>query len=154
MLVPWALFALSAGRHHQNRTLQAVAGTELAEEPAGDIGSQVPPTPPQDTTPAVPPTEQIAWRDARPLNNQAKQAELSTTAPALTRYEQGRDMDQSSRELVGGRPSNWVREVPTSTCEPCEAFIKGTQWTAEAAPAVQVVSGIQRGIGASGSPIP
>ena len=51
-----------------------------------------------------------------------------TTAPALTRYQQGRGMDPSSRELVGERPANWVKAVPTSTCEHSGAVIKGTQW--------------------------
>ena len=51
-----------------------------------------------------------------------------TTAPALTRYQQGRDIDPTRRELLGERPTNWVREIPTSTCEHSGAVIKGTQW--------------------------
>ena len=52
-----------------------------------------------------------------------------TTAPALTRYEQGRDIDPTQRKLVGKRPTNWVREIPTSPCEHCGAFIEGNRWT-------------------------
>jgi hypothetical protein len=51
-----------------------------------------------------------------------------TTAPALTRFQQGRGIDPSRRELVGERPANWVKGVPTSTCEHCGAVIKGNQW--------------------------
>ena len=49
------------------------------------------------------------------------------TAPALSRYQQGRDIDPSRRELVGQRPANWVKEVPTSTCEHCGMLVKGNQ---------------------------
>jgi len=52
-----------------------------------------------------------------------------TTAPALTRYQHGRGIDPARRELVGERPANWVKEVPTSTCEHCGAVIRGNQWT-------------------------
>jgi hypothetical protein len=52
-----------------------------------------------------------------------------TTAPALTRYQQGRGIDPARRELVGERPANWVRAVPTSTCEHCGKVIRGNQWT-------------------------
>ena len=52
-----------------------------------------------------------------------------TTAPALGRYQRARGIDPARRELVGERPSNWVREVPTSTCEHCGAVIRGNQWT-------------------------
>jgi NMD protein affecting ribosome stability and mRNA decay len=31
--------------------------------------------------------------------------------------------------MVGERPSNWVKEVPTSTCEHCGMVVKGNQWT-------------------------
>jgi hypothetical protein len=40
-----------------------------------------------------------------------------TTAPALTRYEQGRGIDPSERELVGERPSNWSSEAPHSVVD-------------------------------------
>jgi len=52
-----------------------------------------------------------------------------TTAPALTRYQQGRVIDPSRRKQVGERPANWVREDPTTTCEHCGAVIRGNQWT-------------------------
>ena len=48
---------------------------------------------------------------------------------ALSRYQQGRGIDPTHRELVGERPANWVREVPTSTCEHCGAVIRGNKWT-------------------------
>ena len=51
-----------------------------------------------------------------------------TTAPALTRYQQGRDIDPSRRELVGERPANWIKEVPTTICEHCGMEVKGNQW--------------------------
>lgn len=51
-----------------------------------------------------------------------------TTAPALGRYQRGRGIDPSRRELVGQRPSDWVKGVPTTTCEHCGLEIKGTQW--------------------------
>ena len=51
-----------------------------------------------------------------------------TTAPALTRYQRGRGIDPSRRELVGERPSNWIREVPTTVCEHCGMVVKGNQW--------------------------
>lgn len=51
-----------------------------------------------------------------------------TTAPALTRYQQGRGIDPSRRELVGERPSNWVKAVPTTVCEHCGLVVKGKQW--------------------------
>jgi len=51
-----------------------------------------------------------------------------TTAPALTRYQQGRGIDPSQRGLVGERPSNWVKEVPSTTCEHCGMLVKGNQW--------------------------
>jgi hypothetical protein len=38
-----------------------------------------------------------------------------TTAPALTRYEQGRGIDPSERELVSERPSNWSSEAPPAS---------------------------------------
>ncbi len=47
---------------------------------------------------------------------------------ALSRYQQGRGIDPTLREFVGERPANWVREVPTSTCEHYGAIIKGNQW--------------------------
>lgn len=52
-----------------------------------------------------------------------------TTAPALGRYQSGRGIDPSRRELVGERPDNWVKEVPTTVCEHCGMVVKGTQWT-------------------------
>ena len=51
-----------------------------------------------------------------------------TTAPALTRYQQGRGIDPSRRELVGERPSNWIRKMPSTTCEHCGMVVKGNQW--------------------------
>ncbi len=51
-----------------------------------------------------------------------------TTAPALTRYQQGRGIDSSRRELVGERPSNWIRKMPSTTCEHCGFEVKETQW--------------------------
>jgi hypothetical protein len=51
-----------------------------------------------------------------------------TTAPALTRYQRGRGIDSSKRELVGERPENWIRKVPTTTCEHCGMVIRGNQW--------------------------
>jgi len=51
-----------------------------------------------------------------------------TTAPALTRYQQGRGIDPSQRELVGQRPANWIKEMPSTTCEHCGLVVKGNQW--------------------------
>jgi hypothetical protein len=51
-----------------------------------------------------------------------------TTAPALTRYQQGRGIDPSRRELVGERPANWIPEAPQTVCEHCGAVIRGKQW--------------------------
>ena len=51
-----------------------------------------------------------------------------TTAPALCRYQSGRGIDPSRRELVGERPAKWVKEVPTTTCEHCGMVVRGTQW--------------------------
>ncbi len=51
-----------------------------------------------------------------------------TTAPALTRYQKARDIDPKQRELVGERPANWVKEVPSTTCEHCGMEVKGNQW--------------------------
>jgi hypothetical protein len=51
-----------------------------------------------------------------------------TTAPALTRYQQGRGIDPTQRELVGERPANWIRQAPSTTCEHCGMEVKGTQW--------------------------
>jgi hypothetical protein len=52
-----------------------------------------------------------------------------TTAPALTRYQRGRGVDPSRRELMGERPANWVKGVPTTVCEHCGMIVKGNQWT-------------------------
>lgn len=52
-----------------------------------------------------------------------------TTAPALTRYQQGRGIDPSRRELVGERPEQWCRSRPVTICEHCGQAIKGNQWT-------------------------
>jgi len=52
-----------------------------------------------------------------------------TTAPAMTRYQQGRGIDPSRRELVGERPANWIRQAPTKSCEHCGMVVKGNQWT-------------------------
>ena len=51
-----------------------------------------------------------------------------TTAPALTRYQKARGIDHAQRELVGERPANWVKEVPSTICEHCGMEIKGNQW--------------------------
>jgi hypothetical protein len=51
-----------------------------------------------------------------------------TTAPALTRSQKARDIDPERRELVGERPANWVKEVPSTTCEHCGMDVKGNQW--------------------------
>jgi hypothetical protein len=51
-----------------------------------------------------------------------------TTAPALCRYQSGRGIDPSRRELVGERPATWIKEVPTTTCEHCGMVVKGNQW--------------------------
>jgi hypothetical protein len=51
-----------------------------------------------------------------------------TTAPALTRYQQGRGIDPSRRELVGERPGNWIRQAPTTVCEHCGMVVRGNQW--------------------------
>jgi hypothetical protein len=48
-----------------------------------------------------------------------------TTAPALTRYQQGRGINPERRELVGERPVNWIRQAPSTTCEHCGMAIKG-----------------------------
>ena len=50
-----------------------------------------------------------------------------TTAPALGRYQRGRGIDPSRRELVGERPANWVRSAPTTPCEHCGMVVKGNQ---------------------------
>jgi hypothetical protein len=47
-----------------------------------------------------------------------------TTVLALTRYQLGRSIDPSQRELVGEQPANWIREAPTAVCE----VVKGNQW--------------------------
>jgi hypothetical protein len=52
-----------------------------------------------------------------------------TTAPALTRYQQGRGIDPRRRELVGERPAQWCRSRPLTICEHCGLAIKGNQWT-------------------------
>ena len=51
-----------------------------------------------------------------------------TTAPALGRYQRGRGIDPSYRELVGERPANWVKEMPTTVCGHCGMILKGNQW--------------------------
>ena len=51
-----------------------------------------------------------------------------TTAPALTRYQQGRGINPSRRELVGERPANWIRQVPSTVCDRCGLAVKGNQW--------------------------
>ena len=51
-----------------------------------------------------------------------------TTAPALIRYQKARGIDPARRELVGERPANWVKEVPSTTCEHCGMEVKGNQW--------------------------
>ena len=50
------------------------------------------------------------------------------TAPALTRYQQGRGIDPSRRELVGERPSNWSTSRPVTICDRCGLAITGNQW--------------------------
>ena len=51
-----------------------------------------------------------------------------TTAPALTRYQKARGIDPSRRELVGQRPTDWIKEITTTTCEHCGMVVKGKQW--------------------------
>jgi uncharacterized Zn finger protein len=51
-----------------------------------------------------------------------------TTAPALTRYQQGRGIDPKRRELVGERPQKWSRTRPVTICEHCGMVVKGNQW--------------------------
>lgn len=51
-----------------------------------------------------------------------------TTAPALTRYQQGRGIDPSKRESFGERPDDWIRGVPSTICEHCGSIVKGNQW--------------------------
>ena len=51
-----------------------------------------------------------------------------TTAPALTRYQQGRSINPDRRELVGERPASWIKEVHTTTCEHCGLEVRGNQW--------------------------
>jgi hypothetical protein len=51
------------------------------------------------------------------------------TAPALTRYQQGRGIDPNQRELVSERPENSIRQAPTTVCQHCGMAIKGNQWT-------------------------
>ena len=51
-----------------------------------------------------------------------------TTAPALTRYQKGRGIDPTQRELVGDRPMDWIKAVPTTTCEHCGMVVRGNQW--------------------------
>ena len=50
-----------------------------------------------------------------------------TTAPALTRYQQGRGINPKRRELVVERPANWIPQTPSTTCERCGMAIKGNQ---------------------------
>lgn len=51
-----------------------------------------------------------------------------TTAPALTRYQQGRGIDPSRRELVGERPAQWRKARPVTICDRCGLAVKGNQW--------------------------
>lgn len=51
-----------------------------------------------------------------------------TTAPALTRYQQGRGINPMRRELVGERPANWIPQAPSTTCEHCGVVVRGNQW--------------------------
>ena len=51
-----------------------------------------------------------------------------TTAPALTRYQQGRGIDPQRRELVGERPADWFHGIPTTLCQHCGLEVKGNQW--------------------------
>ena len=51
-----------------------------------------------------------------------------TSAPALIRYQKARGIDPSRRELVGERPSTWIKAVPTTTCDQCGMEVKGNQW--------------------------
>jgi hypothetical protein len=50
------------------------------------------------------------------------------TAPALGRYQRGRGIDPSQRELVGERPAGWIKGVPTTICDHCGMVVKGNQW--------------------------
>jgi hypothetical protein len=51
-----------------------------------------------------------------------------TTAPALTRYQQGRGIDPGRREFAGNRPENWSRNRPVTVCARCGVVVKGNQW--------------------------
>jgi len=51
-----------------------------------------------------------------------------TTAPALTRYQKARRIYPTRQELVGERPANWVKEVPSMICEHCAMEVKRNQW--------------------------
>ena len=51
-----------------------------------------------------------------------------TTAPALTRYQQARNIDPSRREMVGVRPADWIKAIPVTICECCGMEVKGNQW--------------------------
>jgi hypothetical protein len=48
-----------------------------------------------------------------------------TTAPALTRYQQGRGIDPSRRELVGERPEQWCRTRPGDDLRPLRCGNQG-----------------------------
>ncbi len=58
-----------------------------------------------------------------------------TTAPALSRYQQGRDIDPTQRELMGERPSNWSSKTPTTVCEHSGMMVKGEAVGIQATPA-------------------
>ena len=51
-----------------------------------------------------------------------------TTAPALTRYQQGRGINPGRRELVGDRPATWIPQAPSTICEHCGTVVRGNQW--------------------------
>jgi hypothetical protein len=51
-----------------------------------------------------------------------------TTAPALTRYQKARGIEPTRRELVGERPSNWIKAVPTTICANCGMQVNGNEW--------------------------
>jgi hypothetical protein len=51
-----------------------------------------------------------------------------STAPALTRYQKARGIDPARRELVGERPTNWIRKMPSTTCDRGGMVIKCKQW--------------------------
>ena len=99
-----------------------VAGTTTLNEMSGTMGSI------QDARAVTTRVLNLQNLRGQTLLFRCLETGFVTTAPALTRYQQGRGIDPSQRELVGERPSNWVKEVPSTTCEHCGMEVKGNQW--------------------------